>query len=494
MTKTLRKYLITLLVICLAITSIYTCGVAQKEIEAYAEEEESNYINYISSDSLLSQMTEDECVTFVKNKGIEIPEDFAHSADLGKIIKEIFIQIENNPNQDFNYNYYVTQLFATDIKKAVYDYYGLDSSIETCSTSSVSSYTLQDSTLYSNSGYLNYNCYAYAIDRDEQQSEYKTGRQYQPGDISQTEFNMSLSIYNMALVVKADLQALGYQQIAVSSVMPTIDGNKHLICIRRGTSDYHFMEYISGDWYHKPGFNAILKYNYQPSTSRIWTGEYVDKNGVAHSSSYTYTDTIYYISYQYPSNVSATWSGTVIKTNAVCLSCIKSNYPNSVLRLSTTGIFVPQSSGSLWYTERQIVYMPLDTTGYPYYKYAAVYSRRGSQQTQAIALSTAYNLSTFSTTVTQSTSSYIPISYDQDGINIWNHNGGSKDTIIGTIVYKGWYYDFEVGIPWLGYSSTTVTAIDGVVFSIRTGPNKVSVKANQEVSLSKTSAFAFRLK
>lgn len=38
---------------------------------------------------LLSQMTEDECVEFIVDSGVEIPTDFENSAELGSIVKDM---------------------------------------------------------------------------------------------------------------------------------------------------------------------------------------------------------------------------------------------------------------------------------------------------------------------------------------------------------------------------------------------------------------------
>lgn len=64
-------------------------------------------------------------------------------------------------------------------------------------------YTLQNSTAigYWNNSYLYYNCYAYSLG-------WVSG--LQPGAISNTPFSMSLSISQMADVVLADLDAMGY--------------------------------------------------------------------------------------------------------------------------------------------------------------------------------------------------------------------------------------------------------------------------------------------
>lgn len=52
--------------------------------------------------------------------------------------------------------------------------------------------------------------------------------------------------------------------------------------------------------YHKPGNSWVLRYNYTPSNSRVWTNEAVQKSGVAMAPTIIYDSTIFYISYDEP--------------------------------------------------------------------------------------------------------------------------------------------------------------------------------------------------
>lgn len=244
----------------------------------------------------LSEMSEEEIIDFVNMNNIEIPEEFAKNSDLGLFIKDIVQTVETNPYRNFSFSYYKTYLFAENIKKAVNDYYNIQTSTN-ITMSSKASYVLEDSILYDNEGWLDYNCYAYAIGKTENPPEYETAKQYQPGDFSNNNFDLNLSIDEMAVIIQEDLVSLGRTNIAISTTRPNEQTNRSLICVRKGEWDYHFMKCTAGEWFHKPGFSAILKYKYIPSNERIWTGEYVDSRGVAHSSSYTYTSTIYYITY-----------------------------------------------------------------------------------------------------------------------------------------------------------------------------------------------------
>ena len=79
-----------------------------------------------SSKIILSTMSENECIEFVKKSGIEIPEDFAQQDWLGEFIKEAICAVENDPNYEFVYSYTVSLDFYNAIKNAVNNYYGIN--------------------------------------------------------------------------------------------------------------------------------------------------------------------------------------------------------------------------------------------------------------------------------------------------------------------------------------------------------------------------------
>jgi len=83
----------------------------------------------------------------------------------------------------------------------------------------------------------------------------------------------------------------------------------------------------------------------------------------------------------------------------------------------------------------------------------------------------------------------IPTDLDEDG-SIWAHGGG--DIIYFSIAYKGQAKDGQVTIPWLGTRSVDIP-IGGVTFTVRTGPNKVSVKASTNIQCNEyDTIFAFK--
>ena len=127
----------------------------------------------------------------------------------------------------------------------------------------------------------------------------KLNFQYQPGDFSNQSIGRYTEISIVADVVKDDLEELYYSNINVSTVRQS--GYDHTIAVRNGNGDYHFMKLSSDNSrYHKPGNSWVLRYNYTPSNSRVWTNEAVQKSGVAMAPTIIYDSTIYYISYDEP--------------------------------------------------------------------------------------------------------------------------------------------------------------------------------------------------
>ncbi len=257
----------------------------------------------------LSEMTDEQCIEFIKDNNIEIPEGFA---DSGTFVHDVIRSVEEKPNIEFTFNYNVTLNFAENIKALVNDYYGVRESDIALFNSSEYRYELQYNWVQNDNGdwvssggtwddsWTDYNCYAYAIGKTEN-IPWGIGFAYQPGYFGRTgEFNKDedkCSIYDLALIVRDDLVSLGYD-VCVSNTEPTeIDINQTLICVRRGPLDYHFMRknFSDGYWYHKPGNNAPLKYKYSPD-QYVWKSEY-SFNGVEGCSGFIYNSDIYYITF-----------------------------------------------------------------------------------------------------------------------------------------------------------------------------------------------------
>lgn len=101
----------------------------------------------------------------------------------------------------------------------------------------------------------------------------------------------------------------------------------------------------------------------------------------------------------------------------------------------------------------------------------------------------------------------IPTEYDQSQ-NKWDHGADVGEAIHFSIAFNGIVVDGEVTVPWLGYRSVeipitydmtyvtekgdTVGTIESVTFSVRTGPNAISIKADREVKCNNyNTMFAF---
>ena len=94
----------------------------------------------------------------------------------------------------------------------------------------------------------------------------------------------------------------------------------------------------------------------------------------------------------------------------------------------------------------------------------------------------------YSVTRRSASGSTISTSFDQNG-NVWDHGGSSSDMIKGTVVYNGEARNIEVDIPLLGTKTSSEIEVGGVVFQLRVGPNRVSIKADSSVICTNNTAF-----
>lgn len=290
----IRRSLFTLLLICTSAFSFLFFAITKSaNIQAQA---------YTSVETL-SEMSEGECLNFIIDNGVVIPQEFS-GKPIGEFIKSIIQSVEADPNQPISFNNRITYDFAESIRSVVNKYYSLDSTATT-SYSTRATTILTDNVLYGvwNDTMYHYNCYAYAIKETELPPNYPSDHyQHQPGDFAGTgSFWDTDTIYELALVVKDDLESLGRANVTLSYSMPANPTSfDNLIAIRRAWWDYHFMRFNQSDsfWYHKPGPTSILKYLRSQSNSVPWVYEGVYGNGTEfHSSYYTYDSDIVYITY-----------------------------------------------------------------------------------------------------------------------------------------------------------------------------------------------------
>ena len=145
-------------------------------------------------------------------------------------------------------------------------------------------------------GMLLYNCYGFAIGTN-------TGDY--PGKHSYGQYNPEAGIYAMAALVLADLRALDNDCILQQTVRPTsVSGWDNVIAMRKETqrgldNDFHFaMLTRNGEWLHKPGNTAVLKFKEAPSNDTIWMSEGVSPSGYVLELDVAYDSAIIYMSYK----------------------------------------------------------------------------------------------------------------------------------------------------------------------------------------------------
>lgn len=270
----------------------------------------------------LSEMTELECLQFIKDYGVEIPDDFEDEIQWAPFIKKTITLVEDDPYYDFVYNYHVTLEFAQSIQAVVNDYYDISpievgsNTMLATSDSLASYYTLQDSEVYGtwSEAMRYYNCYAYALN--------KADAFYAPGSFSGNTYNLSIGLDTLVTYIEEDLRALNYVCLETTIYRPTseiLDNGRNAICFRIGSEDYHFMKLGEEGWYHKPGNSMTLKYKYIPATARIWTNERV-LNTIAREGNTTYTSAIYFFIYSRSHSFSYTYIGSGCH-KSVCNDC-----------------------------------------------------------------------------------------------------------------------------------------------------------------------------
>jgi hypothetical protein len=268
-----------------------------------------------SSAQTLSEMTEEACLEFIVQNGVEIP-DALINPGLGTFVKSVIQAAERNPDVPLGFSDTVTHHFVESIRAAVNGYYG---TAQRNSSALHSRFYLQDSWVLNNLGvwsnssggyweavWTTYNCYSYAIGRTD--SWYNPGKFAHPGNNAVVS---NMPVEDVAQLVKEDLEFLGYGNVYSTDTAPdpaSLEPHQKLICVRIGhfTSgmgdyndfkDYHFMKYNKEDgyWYHKPGSSAPLKYKYHPAYDS-WTGEN-SFNGIESEGQVIYDGDIWYIVY-----------------------------------------------------------------------------------------------------------------------------------------------------------------------------------------------------
>lgn len=287
----MRKFTLLLLVAILFVTICFPSSAIQEN----------------TKNRLLSEMSEDECMQFLLESGVEIPEELKNYNGLGKFVKQTITTVENDPDHFFFYNYIVTLQFSEEIKKAVNNYYGNMNGATTYASSSDGGNSLKFNTLYGEwlDEYSTYNCYAYAIGYTNPQN-YEDPHFY-PGYFNpktRDDFNIDDTVAQMAALTASDLMYLGHSCVTYSTDYEDIlqyADTSNIICLRKMTydwiSDFHYMKFSNSKWLHKPGITHVLKLNSQ-AYENAWYAEAVNKDGQYIESGVFYTGTIYYFAYK----------------------------------------------------------------------------------------------------------------------------------------------------------------------------------------------------
>ena len=273
---------------------------------------------------LLSEMSENECLEFVKDNGVVLPDLRETESDWGSFVKRIITLVESDPDIVFGINYTVTANLAEEIRSVVNEYYGVS---EQDLTEPYAIAWLEHSEVYGtwNDEYKKYNCYAYVLGKT---TIFNPGAfvyiQENPEDIYASRYVFNFYTYDLgqiASIVCDDLVALGKSRITTETNQidtSNLCTHEEIICLRIGTDDYHFMKYTSDGWLHKPSTTQVLRYKYTPTVSRIWTNECV-KNGTYYSPTLTYTSDIIFISYDgHDWDYAKNYNGTHTKSCDIC--------------------------------------------------------------------------------------------------------------------------------------------------------------------------------
>ena len=285
---------------------------------------------------VLSLMSEEECVAFVKENGISLPAIYENEAEWGPFVKQVIIMAEKDTNVALPISYAVKIEVAEEICALVNAYYGITPE-RALMTSTSGTYTvnpLTDSEVYSvwSDGFEYYNCYGFAIETYEKidpgHYEYNNNP---PEDMERYVLDLaSSSIEDIRDKTIADLETEGKERVFYqTNAMDTSNLciNETIICVRRGPDDYHFMRYTSDGWLHKPGTTQILRYLGTPTYGELWTNEHVAYDIENYffryyPESYTetvYNSTIYFISYNGHSwSYTSNQNGTHTKTCSIC--------------------------------------------------------------------------------------------------------------------------------------------------------------------------------
>lgn len=288
----------------------------------------------------LSEMSDEDCIAFVSEHGIAIPQWYDTDLEWAPFIRMVISMVEKDPNVSFGFGHTDLLMFAEGIKVAVIESGAISKGTRASGSSTTN--ILEDNWVvgsWSNS-YENYNCYAYAIGQTIM---------IDPGYYSNNSCDGITNPNTIATYIKADLEALGYTGVYISSALHTSSGHEKAICVRTGiwynehgrydVKDYHVMRCeTDGYWYHKPGWTNPLKFKYAPNY-KTWYYEAFDGTTYKRDESAKYTSAIWYVMYTTQCHYEYTYQSdgkhiqkctTCGQTQGNLQSCV---YVNNICRL-----------------------------------------------------------------------------------------------------------------------------------------------------------------
>lgn len=274
MLKKLYKKLFGVLILAAVLLTMFP------NTKTYASSTDASSPDFSISD--LSNKSGDECVEILEQYGLELSDAYSDSELAATSVKVIIDDLNSGKLAPGAIPYNYTEL-ANLAKQVMLIASENDSTFAT-------KYTLIDSTVIGSwsDSYGYYNCYGYAI-----------GNHIfvDPGHYSNKSFSISLPISSIADLVIADLDSLGYYSYKTATKPSSLLSWEKVICIRKGSTDYHFMRGISiNNWAHKPGGTNPLSWKYTSPEAKIWTNEHSYYNN-SYAGDTTYNSTTYYIRY-----------------------------------------------------------------------------------------------------------------------------------------------------------------------------------------------------
>ena len=149
----------------LALAMCIIVNSAAKNVYAAETDSHLQTVGEQTQEAALSEMSEEQCLDFIVEKGVAIPQEYANLPDLGGYVKWVIETVEANPQYEFAYSYSVLHDFTEDIRNTVTSELSQTTAQGDAPAAAATAYTLQDSTQYGawSDNFSKYNCYIYML-------------------------------------------------------------------------------------------------------------------------------------------------------------------------------------------------------------------------------------------------------------------------------------------------------------------------------------------